>query len=91
MGSKLQELGGLDEALTYYQKALDYLKNTDDKKTEADALLEVGNIYIEREDYKSGQDYYEKSLEAYKKVEDEAGEGYALTGIGFILEKLEIC
>ncbi len=87
-GSKLQELGGLDEALTYYQKALDYLKNTDDKKTEADALLEVGNIYIEREDYKNGQDYYEKSLEAYKKVEDETGEGYALTGIGLILEKL---
>jgi len=30
---------------------LDYLKNTDDKKTEADTLLEVGNIYVEREDY----------------------------------------
>ena len=48
MGSKLHELGGLEEALTYYQKALDYLKNSEDKKTEADALLEVGNIYIEQ-------------------------------------------
>jgi membrane protease YdiL (CAAX protease family) len=88
MGSKLHELGGLEEALTYYLKALDYLKNSEDKKTEADALLEVGNIYIEREDYKNGQEYYEKSLEAYTTAEDETGEGYALTGIGLILEKL---
>ncbi len=87
-GSKFHELGRLDQALTYYQKALDYLKNTDDKKTEADALLEVGNIYIEREDYKNGQEYYEKSLKAYQEVNDETGEGYALTGIGLILEKL---
>ncbi len=88
MGSKFQELGGLDEALTYYHKALDYLKNTDDKRSEADALLEVGNIYVERKEYGKGQDYYEKSLESYKFVDDEIGEGYALTGIGWVLEKL---
>ena len=87
-GSKFHDLGGLDEALKYYQKALDYLKNTDDKKTQADTFLEIGNIYTEREDYKNGQEYYEKSLEAYKIAEDDIGEGYALTGIGFILEKL---
>ena len=46
-GSKFHELGALDDALTYYQKALAYLKNTDDKKTEADVLLEVGNIHVE--------------------------------------------
>ncbi len=57
---------------------MDYLKNADDKKTEADTLLEIGNIYIEREDYKNGQDYYEKSLEAYQQAEDDTGEGYAL-------------
>jgi len=88
MGSKFHELGGFDEALTYYQKALDYLKDSDDKKTEADTLLEVGNIYTEHEDYRNGQKYYEKSLEAYHEVNDGIGEGYALTGIGLILEKL---
>jgi membrane protease YdiL (CAAX protease family) len=88
MGSKFQELGSLDEALTYYQKALDYLKNTDDKKNEADAFLEIGNIYVERKEYGKGQEYYEKSLESYKYVNDETGEGYALTGIGWVLEQL---
>ena len=88
-GSKFHELGGLEEALKYYLKALDYLKNTDDKKTEGDTLLEIGNIYIEKEDYKSAQKYYEKSLDSYKIAEDNIGEGYALTGIGLILEKLE--
>ncbi len=56
---------------------------------EADVLLEVGNIYVEREDYENGQKYYKNSLEAFKAAEDHTGEGYALTGIGFIHEKLE--
>ncbi len=87
-GSKFHDLGGFDEALKYYQKALDYLKNTDDKKIEGDTLLEIGNIYIEKEDLKKSQEYYERSLESYKISEDDIGEGYALTGIGLILEKL---
>jgi len=88
-GSKFHEQGNLDDALTYYQKALDYLKNSDDAKTEGNVLLEVGNIYVERDDYENGQRYYQSSLEAFKKAEDYTGEGYALTGIGFILKKQE--
>ena len=87
-GSKFHELGALDDALTYYQKALAYLKNTDDKKTEADVLLEVGNIHVELEDYQIGQEYYENSLKAYHEVNDISGEGYALTGIGLVLGKV---
>ena len=87
-GSKFHELGALDDALTYYQKALAYLKNTDDTKIEADTLLEVGNIYVETKNYKNGQKYYEESLRAYQKVNDTSGEGYALTGIGLVLEKV---
>ena len=43
MGSKFHEQGSFDDALIYYQKALDYLKNSDDAKTEGNILLEVGN------------------------------------------------
>lgn len=88
-GSKFHELGSLDKALTYYYKALDYLKGAEDKKTEADALLEIGNIYIEKENYENAQKYYEKSLNTYKTADDTIGEGYALTGIGLIHEKQE--
>lgn len=88
-GSKFYELGSLEKALTYYQKALDYLKGSEDKKVEADALLEIGNIYIEMDGYKDAKGYYEKSLNTYKTVDDTIGEGYALTGIGLIHEKLE--
>ena len=88
-GSKFHEQGSLDDALTYYQKALDYLKNSDDAKTEGNVLLEVGNIYVERNDFENGHKYYQSSLEAFKKAEDYTGEGYALTGIGFILKKQE--
>ena len=86
-GTLFHEKGNLDNALTYYQKALDYLKNSDDAKTEGDVLLEVGNIYVEREDFENGHRYYKSSLEAYKKAKDHTGEGYANTGIGYILEK----
>lgn len=88
-GSKFHELGSLEKAITYYQKGLDYLKNTKDRKTESDALLEIGNIYFEQEEYKNAQNYFEKSLNTYKTVNDTIGEGYALTGIGLVYEKLE--
>lgn len=89
LGSRFHELGGFDEALQYYQKALNYLRNSDNNKMKADALLEIGNIYIERKDYKNTQKFYEKSLKAYKKADDDIGEGYALTGLGLINDKLE--
>lgn len=88
-GSKFHELGSLEKALTYYQKALDYIKDTDDKKIEADVLLEIGNIYIEKDDCKNAHNYYKKSLNTYKTVDDAVGEGYALTGMGLTHEKLE--
>lgn len=86
-GSKFHELGSLEKALTYYQKALDYLKDEPDKKIEADTRLEIGNIYFEDEEYGSAMKYYEKSLNNYKTSDDTIGEGYALTGIGLIQEK----
>ena len=88
-GKKFHEQGNLDDALTYYQKALDGLKNSSDAQMEADVLLEVGNIYVEKEDCENGEKYYKSSLEAFKAADDHSGEGYALTGIGFIHEKLE--
>lgn len=87
MGSKFHDLGGLDQALTYYLKALNYLRNTDEYKMRGDALLEIGNIYIELKDLDNGRKYYEKSLIEYKKAEDEIGEAYSFTGIGLIHEK----
>jgi len=86
-GSKFHELGSLEKALTYYQKALDYLKDTPNKKIEADAHLEIGNIYIEKEEYETAKNNYETSLNNYKTADDRVGEGYALTGIGLIQEK----
>ena len=88
-GSKLHALGGLDEALTYYQKALDYLKNSEDKKTEADTLLEIGNVYLERANYTNAEKYFKKALELYNSVQDDLGRGYAYTGLGLSEEKQE--
>ena len=90
-GKKFHKEGNLDKALRYCYKALNYLRTYPDVKTEADVLLEVGNIYVDSDDYENGQKYYQNSLEAFKEVNNPTGEGYALTGIGFILEKQERC
>ena len=90
-GKKFHKEGNLDKALRYCYKALNYLRTYPDIKTEADVLLEIGNIYVDRDDYENGQKYYQSSLVAFVEVNNPTGEGYALTGIGFILEKQEKC
>jgi membrane protease YdiL (CAAX protease family) len=50
--------------------------------------LEIGNVYVELENYEIGQEYYEKSLKAYQNIDDSIGEAYALTGIGLVLGKV---
>ena len=87
-GKKFHKQGNLDKALRYCYKALNYLRTYPDMKTEADVLLEVGNIYVDFDDYKI-QKYYQSALEAFEKNNDNIGEGYALSGIGFIREKQE--
>jgi len=78
-----------EEALKYYKKALNHFKELNDKTKEADAHLNIGNIYMELKKYPESLEHYNKSYKIYKKQKNREGEGYSLTGMGINHEILE--
>lgn len=74
------------EALNYYKKALNHVKDTDNQILAADLLLKLGNLYSDMEDFNRAEDYYKKSLDIYSNQKDLIGQGYCRTGLGIILE-----
>ena len=89
LGNTFYGQGKLEEAISYYQKAVSLFKNVNNPQREADALLGIGDSYISLNKAEEAQKYYKKSLDLYNAAEDLTGEGYALTGIGIAFERYE--
>lgn len=87
MGSRYYIEGKLEEALSYYTRALELFQKTDNLQKEADILLEIGDIQVELGDIDNAHSNYEKSLNLFNQIHDYAGAGYSLAGIGIIAEK----
>lgn len=77
------------EALIYYKKALDYIKESEDKINEADLFLKLGNLYYDMKNYDTAEKYYKDSLKTYSKRKDYTGQGYSLTGLGIVHENFD--
>lgn len=87
LGSNFYGQGKLEEAISYYQKALGLFKNVNNLPMEADTLLVMGDISVELNDPLKAQKYYNSSLSLYSNNSDSTGEGYALTGLGVVFER----
>ncbi|MEL7669276.1 tetratricopeptide repeat protein [Methanobacterium sp.] len=87
LGNTSYAQGRLEEAISYYKKAVNLFKNTNDPRKEADALLGIGDSYISLNKPEDAQKYYNSSLNLYNAAEDIIGEGYALTGLGISFER----
>ena len=87
LGNTSYSQGKLEEAISYYKKAVSLFKNTNNPQKEADALLGIGDSYISLNKPEEAQKYYNKSLDLYNAAEDIIGEGYALTGLGIAFER----
>ena len=87
LGNTSYAQGRLEEAISYYKKAVNLFKNTNDPRKEADALLGIGDSYISLNKPKEAQKYYNSSLNLYNTADDITGEGYALTGLGIVFER----
>ena len=87
LGNTSYGQGKLEEAISYYKKAVSLFENTNDPQREADALLGIGDSYISLNKPEEAQKYYKKSLNLYNFAEDLIGEGYALTGLGIAFER----
>lgn len=87
LGNNFYGQGKLEEAISYYKKAVSLFKNANNFQREADALLGIGDSYIALNNPKEAQKYYNSSLNLYNNAEDLTGEGYALTGLGIVFER----
>lgn len=87
LGNTSYAQGRLEEAISYYKKAVNLFKNTNDPRKEADALLGIGDSYISLNKPEEAQKYYNSSLNLYNAADDITGEGYALTGLGIVFER----
>jgi membrane protease YdiL (CAAX protease family)/ribosomal protein S21 len=87
LGTQFYGEGKLEEALSYYNKALELFQKLDDKQKEADILLEIGDIQVELSNFDDAHKKYEKSLNLYNEINDYIGSGYSLAGLGIIVER----
>ncbi|MGZ7108907.1 MAG: tetratricopeptide repeat protein, partial [Methanobacterium sp.] len=87
MGTQFYGEGKLEEALQYYNKALELFQKSKDEQKEADILLEMADIQLELGNLEGSSKNYEKSQGMYHKIGDLIGEGYSLTGRGIVFER----
>jgi membrane protease YdiL (CAAX protease family) len=87
LGTTFYGQGKLEEAIPYYEKALNLFKKVKDFQKEADTLLGMGDIYIELNNPENARKYYKSALDRYNDLKDVTGEGYAITGLGIVFER----
>ena len=86
LGNNSYSHGKLEEAISYYKKAVSLFNEKNDPRREADALLGIGDSYISLNEPGEAQTYYKFSLALYNAASDVTGQGYALTGLGIAFE-----
>ncbi|MDL2243505.1 sensor histidine kinase [Bacteroidales bacterium OttesenSCG-928-J19] len=72
----------IDSAFIYYQKALDFALETDDKQTETSVYISMGFIYCDRNEYTKGLEYYMKALTIAEETENIPQQINILANIG---------
>ncbi len=87
LGTKHYGEGKLEDALSYYNKALKIFQKLNDNQKEANILLEIGDIEVELGNFDDAHKNYEKSLVLFNEINDVIGAGYSLAGMGIIVER----
>lgn len=63
LGSYYIQMFELDSAITYYQKALNSSKLSDDKEKQPDLYINLADAHIRKSDYAMGATFYRKALQ----------------------------
>lgn len=87
LGTNFHDQGKLEEAISYYEKAVNLFSQANNLQREADTFLKIGDAYLELDNLEKAQEYYKSALDHYHKIKDRIGEGYSLTGLGVIFER----
>ena len=84
IGNIYHNLGKPDEALEYYQQALEINRKLGYEQGVAHSLNNIGTLYNELGKYDEALKYQEEALEISKKFKDEQAIANSLTNIGII-------
>lgn len=77
-----------DQAITHYNKALEWAEQIQDKSGMANAYNNIGNIYFtQKEDYNSAYQYYNKALAIFHEMDNKSGLVVNLMNIAVIHEQ----
>ena len=90
VGYVLIYLGQNEEALTYFQKVLDYCKSNGidpkqpgNQRLEAQALNNLGEVYYALSDLQKALDFFQRALSLWDLAHDRRGEALAQLNIGY--------
>ena len=71
-------------AMLYYYKAIDILRQSNDSILLASAILNAGDEFLNRKNYDSALVYFQESGKIYEKVNYQIGEAYSLGNTGMV-------
>jgi diguanylate cyclase (GGDEF)-like protein len=84
IGGILDLLGRYEEAVANYRKMRDLARSAGDRKTEAEAVNNIGTIYWKTGSYGEAMSHYEDALAICKEMVDEGGIARGLHNIGAV-------
>jgi len=81
LGSLEKADGNLEEALDYYQKAMNSYKSIDERQHYSEVLTSVASVYFDQQEYIKALSAYQESLDIQKEIEHFTGWCNSLHGI----------
>jgi CHAT domain-containing protein/Tfp pilus assembly protein PilF len=82
IGVTYKQGGAFEQAIQYFEQALDWHRRTKNRLAEAQTLDNLGQSYLSLSQYDKALTYLYQALPIRREVKDRRGEGVTLTNIG---------
>ena len=84
LGDSALRSGGLADAESYFQLAVDCAREHDAKPAEAAGLRSLGNVALQREELEAAEEFHRESLDIAREVDLQSVEADSLASLGSI-------
>ncbi len=88
LGILLSTIGNKNDAIFYFNKALNISEKLNDKFSYAIQLGNIGRVYFEMKNYKQALDYYEKAIRIFDEIDDKFNHSIFTANAGLAFMKL---
>ncbi|MCL1466832.1 CHAT domain-containing protein [Argonema galeatum] len=88
MGMVCQKIGQYEQALGYYQRALEIAQESEDRTSVAETFNNIGVFYQKLGQYQQALEFYQQALTLQLEIGDRNGEASTLNNIGVAYESI---